>query len=435
MVISLDTTRRDHLSAYGYRRPTTPEIDALARDGLRFSRATAVSNWTLPTHASILSGLYPTSHRAHYVGRDAPYVEHVEPAARISPEAPSLAEMLQRGGYRTGAILANWWWLGRPYGLDRGFEHYDHAEGHRPTQYRRAAEISDAAIEWLEAADDRPFFLLLNYMDPHIPYLPPPPWDTRFAAKADSIAISPVLPFRVQARTVALRTPIEPRIKARFLELYDGEIAYMDAQIGRVIAWLRGAGLYDRTLVIVTGDHGEAFGEHYSAGHGIAVHEAELAVPMIVKLPASRRRGVLEHRVQHVDLMPTVLEVLGLGVPEGVQGRSMLQPSQRDLVAVQYVREKTAQMRPAYDRVQWALYRGDLKYIEYSDGEHELYDLSGDPQELDDLSSRRPEEVGRLRDALADWRGQVEPLVSAPSSPPAPDSETLERLRVLGYAE
>ena len=258
LLISLDTLRKDHMSTYGYARPTTPAIDALAADGLVFERGVAVSNWTLPTHASMLTGVLPPTHGAHFVTRDQPFVKHVEPAARMSDEGATLAEILGGAGYRTGAVLANWWWLGRPYGLDRGFEHYDHRRGTSPPVYRRASKITDEGIDWLSRSDGRPFFLMLNYMDPHIPYAAPAPYDRRFDERSSPPPSAKPWTFWIRAQRQVLRTgrALDRDLHRFMVDRYDGEIAYLDEHVGRLLNWLREADLYANTLIILTSNLG-----------------------------------------------------------------------------------------------------------------------------------------------------------------------------------
>jgi arylsulfatase A-like enzyme len=435
LIVSLDTTRKDHLSCYGYERLTTPTIDRLAEESLLFTRAVAVSNWTLPTHASMLTGLYPPSHGAHHVSRAEPHVEHVNPAGKMSDAPATLAEILAEQGYRTGAVLANWWWLGRPYGLDRGFEHYDHRIGSPPSVYRRAESITGEALDWLGRDDARPFFLLLNYMDPHIPYHPPAPFDSRFLRREpEERAPTEWGPFAaVQEQVLVTGRPLNPLLRDLMIDLYDGELAYVDDQIRRLLEALKDTGEYERTLIIVTADHGEAFGEHLAAGHGLLLHEAEVAVPLIVKLPYSRSFGKKRDLVQHVDLMPTVLDVLGLPESPASQGRSILESGRGEAYVMERTRESNAKLSAELGRDQWALYSGDLKYIEYSDGERQLHDLVEDPQELQNLVESRSGDAARLRTLLEAWRDRTPRPVPQLPDGDEPDAETLERLKSLGY--
>ena len=338
---------------------------------------------------------------------------------------------------RTGAVLANWWWLGRPYGLDRGFEHYDHRRGTSPPVYRRASKITDEGIDWLSRSDDRPFFLMLNYMDPHIPYAAPAPYDRRFDERSSPPPLAKPWTFWIRAQRQVLRTgrALDRDLHRFMVDRYDGEIAYLDEHVGRLLNWLREADLYANTLIILTTDHGEAFGEHGVAGHGVAMYETELDVAMIVKLPGRGPSGRVDTRVQHTDVLPTVLDVLNLSLPEGVQGVSMLSAEERDLIAVSYPRETLAALRPELDRTQWVFYRNGSKLIEYSDGTYELYDLDRDPAEQQDLAPSDAALVHELRAALLAVREEIPVSAPRPAEVGELDEMTLERLRSLGYAE
>lgn len=438
VLISLDTTRQDHLSCYGYGRKTTPHIDALAKDSLVFTQCVAVSNWTLPTHASMLCGLYPTSHGAHYVTADQPHVNANDHAQWMASECQTLAEILQRAGYHTAAVVANGGWLNESFQINQGFDHFDRRAAEvRPPTYRRADKITDEAIGHLEGIEG-PFLLLLNYMDPHMPYIPPPPYDTRFRSdsRTGSAEIKSVHFWRdVREDVLTNEKPLAPALKELAHDLYDGEIAYMDEHLGRLFDWLRSRGLYDQTLVIVTADHGEAFGEHLLMEHGLGLYEPEVAVPMIVKLPGNERRGIVEHAVQHVDILPTVLEVLDRPCPPSVQGTSMLETGSRDAFVEEYVCAGRARRWPRFDRAQWAVYRGRLKYIEYSDGEQELYDLGRDPEELENLAEVRTSDVRVLRESLRAWQDRTLPVGAGDDRPATPDAEGLRMLRDLGYVQ
>lgn len=437
LLISLDTTRKDHLSCYGYPRKTSPQIDALASESLVFERCVAASNWTLPSHASMLSGLYPTSHGAHWATVEMREADPGRRTGRMATSCQTLAEVLLHAGYQTGAVVANPWYLQKVFRFDQGFQHYDDRGGKPPAAYRRAEEIADLAIAWLDQIADRPFFLFLNFVDPHAPYNPPPPYDTRFRETQPGNNERPSWDMQpwldAHDRVLTRDIPLSPAEAALFRDRYDGEIAYMDAQLGRVLSWLRERGLYDRTLVVATADHGEAFGEHEVIGHGLTLYEPEVAMPMIVKLPFGKRTGVVEHAVHHVDVMPTVLEVLGLDVPDQVQGTSMLEPSTRALVVEEYANQEKGPRWPRYYRTQRAVYRGSLKYIEYSDGARELYDLERDPLERDDLVEARPADAELMQAALQDWKERTKPIENVQRETIQFDPEHLQRLRELGY--
>lgn len=442
LLIAMETTRRGHLSCYGYDRETTPNLDRLAADGLRFTHAEAVSNWTLPTHASMFSGLYPDSHGARFLSKDElpdPSLEQYE--GRMVPACRTMAELLLEAGYRTGAVCGNPGYLDRRFQLDQGFEHYDARPGVPPNWYRPAEQITDEAIRWLkygmQVEPERPFFLFLNYMDPHHPYNPPPEYVRRFAKHNDD----ELRPRREKYfRDLFVRVnqdgeTLTEKQSALLVDRYDGEIAYTDHEIGRLIDWLRGWNLYQDTIIILTGDHGEALGEHGVRGHCFRLYEGELAVPMIVKLPHSEARGVRDEGVQHVDVLPTVLDRLGLPCPGEVQGQSMLDLKPRDLLAAKHLDYRMLGFPPPLGQNQWALYRGRMKYVQYADYPPELFDLENDPGEMVNLARKRPDEVRTLHHALDQLRQNIRPLGPFTPAVMPQNKKTAEKLRELGYAE
>jgi arylsulfatase A-like enzyme len=456
LLISLDTTRRDHLSCYGYARRTTPYIDSLAADSLLFDRCVAVSNWTLPTHASMLTGLYPTSHGAHLLKNVHWQIQvqhpsvYLMPAGALNSSCETLAEVLQKSGYRTGAVVANSVYLQRGFQFDQGFDDYDDRcfcpkcappseDGTPPVPYQSAEQVADSAIRWLEKDRRRPFFLFLNFLDPHQPYFPPPPYDTRFrdeAARRLERSFTGRRDWRIeldwsrhmQQRLRADPSSVPQEVISYLCCQYDGELAYTDEHIGRILDWLRDRSLYDNTLVILTGDHGECFAEHGLLDHGFSMHEPEISVPLLVKLPHSQPKGRRGDAVQQVDILPTALRVLGLPVPAAVQGRSVLTPMQRDVFVEKYM------FSDDLVRHARAIRRNDLKLIVSSDGREELYNLAEDPGELVNLVEARAQDTEVLRDALQQWQGRTRAL-GTPEWPSELHADTESRLRDLGYIQ
>jgi arylsulfatase A-like enzyme len=285
LLVTLDTTRADRLGCYGYTDAHTPALDSLAAQGVLFERAFTPAPVTLPAHASLLTGLVPPVHGVRDNG-----------IYRLRDEAVTLAELLGDAGMVTAATVAAYVLASR-FGLAQGFSHYDErlkGQLGKPAAFyveRPAEEVTDAALGWLEKRNDKKnFFLWVHYFDPHSPYVPP--------ARFDSLC------------------PGRP---------YDGEIAYMDSQLGRLLGALRSDGQYENTLVVVVGDHGEALGEHGEPTHGIFLYNSTVRVPLIVKFPAGEHAGGrVDANVSLVDIFPTVLERAGLSVPSGIQGRSLL---------------------------------------------------------------------------------------------------------------
>ncbi|HOX25712.1 MAG TPA: sulfatase-like hydrolase/transferase [Candidatus Krumholzibacteria bacterium] len=297
LLVTLDTTRPDHLGCYGDARARTPVLDELARRGLRVDGAVTCCPVTLPAHASLLTGLEPPRHGVRDNGR-----------YRLPADgARTLAEELRDAGYATAAILGCFV-LDRRFGLDRGFEHYDFratADGFQPLRpefnERDAREVTDAALLWLSRRetdrDARPFFLWVHYFDPHLPYRSP-------------LAASPA--FRDRP--------------------YDAEIAHVDAELGRLLARFAEAGLRDRTVIVVVGDHGESLGEHGEPTHGLFLYDSTVRIPLIFAGAAldGRARRLDDRVVSIVDLRPTLEDLLGLARSEPCDGISLFAPPAAD---------------------------------------------------------------------------------------------------------
>ncbi|MEO1366123.1 MAG: sulfatase, partial [Acidobacteriota bacterium] len=338
IVLVLDTVRADHLSLYGYPRNTTPELDAFARDAVVYEHAVATSSWTLPSHASLFTGLFPLTHGAlRLPGLDAEKASLAEkgihrPAYPLPAETPTLAEHLQQEGFATAAMVANFAYLDPVFGVDRGFETYFNVRNtpvkpmilrlidrrvralpwaRRHWQvYRSADQINRLGVEWLEAQGTNRLFLFLNYMEAHLPWGPHQP-GLRYA----EFAAEGALPERPRG------TPAPgPEWKER-VDLYDSNVASLDARLGEFFDDLKRLGLYDRSLIVVLSDHGESFGENGADGHGKSLNEAEVWVPMLVKYPGGRDAGRRSERVQLVDLVPMIAAELRRPFPARVDGR------------------------------------------------------------------------------------------------------------------
>lgn len=423
LIVTLDTTRVDHLSVYGYDLPTTPHLERLARDAVLFTRARSTSSWTLPAHASLFTGKFPPSHGARYdpegplilsSGIERPGLVPREVMERfrargLAADEVTLAQLLAQAGYATGAVVAGPW-LKRVFGLDRGFAFYD-GEGITDLDGRPAGDVTRRASEWLRDPANRPFLLFLNYFDPHSPYRPPPDHERRFLEAA---------------RRGGGKLSAAERKRA----LYDAEIGFADEQLGRVLQLLLELDVYDDTLIVVTGDHGELFGEHDISGHGRYLYEPLLRVPLIVKLPRQRDAGqVVDTPVQLTDIVPLVLDRAGLPLPPEVQGRPPSEAGERTLFAEVYPDPRSVAVG------QWrALYDGSYKFVWNSNGSHALYDLERDPEESRNLLEREPERARELRARLERFvAGLPEPAVAGPEI--EVDAETREALKAMGYLE
>lgn len=301
IIYLVDALRADHLGAYGYLKPVSPEIDRFAREATLFEHAVAQSSWTRPSVASLFTGLWPHVHAVN------------QARGRLPGEALTLAEILRSAGYRTAGFVTNPN-VSPPTGLGQGFDHYAWLKAeHR--RWKRADEVNAAVFDWLgTATGGEPFFLYVHPMDPHDPYDPTPEFRRRFAG--DVPADFPTTP-----RARFAHSPAE---LAHLRALYDAEIAFNDLHFGRLLKHLKERGLYDDSLIIFLSDHGEEFAEHGGWKHGRTLFAESVNVPLIVKYPAVRDGLRVAEPVQQVDVLPTILDYLGLEPPASLPGRSLL---------------------------------------------------------------------------------------------------------------
>jgi arylsulfatase A-like enzyme len=415
ILVSLDTTRADHLSTYGYARETSPTLTKLAADALLFTQARSPAGWTLPAHASMLTGLYPSRHGAHLAGgwlAGQSIDGRRNVAYPLAEDRTTLAEALRDRGYETGAFVANFSYLYRDYGLAQGFGRYDDAPGlllrmrppvvrlvraFRPEfcvkPFRTARDVNAAAIEWLDRVPrGRPAFVFLNYMEPHQPWMAEAPFD-RWVWE------------QPQARRLVERDLYTHEVK-RFTDeeigfiraSYDGQIAAMDAALGQLVEELKARGRWENAVVVVTADHGEMLGEHDTVGHmGRMLYEPLVHVPLVVKLPgAGRPRGRDDRPVQLVDVVPTVLAQAGAPMIAGVQGQALPDVTHDSRAEEDINPFLVSSYGAAYDRAVRVVYDGSYKLVTTSRGERMLFDLARDPGETDNLAERDGTRVAEL---------------------------------------
>jgi arylsulfatase A-like enzyme len=398
VLIVVDTLRADHVSLYGYPRRTTPHLETFARDAVTYVNAISPATWTVPAHGSLFTGRWPSFHGAERVASDRNL------ATPLAADVPTLAELLGGAGFRTAAFVANSAYVARVLGFDRGFaEFFDR-------DLNVAGDVESAVRRWLPAAGR--LFVFMNILDPHEPYEPPPPYDRRFPGKDATYGT-------MMTTLVYGGTPITPELRAHFLSQYDGEIAYTDDVLQRIVDELKRRGRYDDALIIVTSDHGELLGEHGLAGHGVAPYEELLHVPLVVKLPGSRRRGErVRRRVSTLGVFATILDAAGVSPPPGVQARSLDAPHP---VWAEDVTYAGVRVRVGYD--------GPLKVVATGDADGSLatYDLANDP---DELHAGAGDDV-RLRAALVAFASVPRPVRAGAVS--AVDPEREAKLRALGY--
>ena len=388
VLVTIDTLRADHVGAYGYRAGETATLDRLAREGVLVEDAVVQVPQTRPSHASIMTGRYPYEHGIR---------DNYSPPLPATP--PTLASLLRDRGWDTAAFIGAYP-VSRPSGLDRGFTAFDDpfAAGDATTREarteRRAAEVVDHALAWLRRPRSKPFFLWVHLFDPHAPYEPPAPWRERFA-----------------------KTP------------YDGEVAYADAQLGRIVAWLDKQALRSQTLVVATSDHGESLGEHGEDEHMLFVYDATLRVPLLLSWPGRLPTGArVRGQFRSVDLFATVLELAGVAAPpsSGASRAAFLRPDGRIPDNESYAESLYSQIHFGYAPLR-ALRAEGWKYVDAP--RIELYRLPEDPGETRNLAADRASVAGALRGRLATYDRQA----ASPPQIPEVSPEAAERLAALGY--
>ncbi len=443
ILVVMDTTRADHLSVYGYARNTTPHLQAFSEEAMRYAHAIAPAPWTLPSHASMFTGLLPTEHGASYHPRDAS--GHT---TRPLPEAATtLAETLELHGYDTGGVVGNWVMLNRQYGMSQGFHYYDdrrraslktvepdtlapsqwlcglyqHVAGRADTA-RSAEEVNESVFAWLDRPRNKPFFLFVNYLDPHHPY-------ESHAEFAERLHTTSSGPRHAREAIIPNRVPAD---QWDAVARYDEEIAYLDACLGRLFAKLKADGLYDSSLIVVTADHGEAFGEHGYFYHSNSLYEEEIWVPLLIRYPGGRPRGVLRKTTSLVALSETILAHVGIETTPSARHR-MHNPDEAIVSELHHTERRADHDEPWISRTIYV--DGNTKVIidATQDGATEVYDLTRDPLETRNVFGERPalaaDADARLQKVVADARSrQMRPNQTAMIS-----DELIRQLQTLGY--
>jgi arylsulfatase A-like enzyme len=433
ILIAVDTLRADHVSPYGAQHPTTPFLEGLAREGRVFERAYATSPWTLPSFASMLTGLTPTAHAAGIIREkypDAKLVpQRVGPRGRVKLAAgvTTLAERLAGHGIATLAVVQNPN-LDPVFGLDRGFDVYDYTRGGNAKTVR-ADTVVDRALAHLDALGDQRFFLLVHLFDPHLSYDPPPSTRHRFTQ-----GIETRLRLPVHAISKRWREDLDSFSESdqEFIRgAYDEEIAAVDEQLERLVAGLRDRELWQRSLVLFTSDHGEEFFEHGGFEHGHSVYDELVRVPMIAWGPGVKA-GREKTAVSGADVAPTALVALGATVPGGLYGESLwplLVGRGRDAAERTIVAEGTLYGREKKMALRWP----HKLVVTAGRAAPQLYDLDADPAELRDVHRMNSEVAHALRADLDHWI-QLGQRDTTPETVEL-DPELSDRLRELGYLE
>ncbi len=436
LLLVVDTLRADHLPMYGYENTRTPNLEKLAGDGIVFERAYANASWTRPSYASILTGRFASSHRT------------MSKADALPGEVVTLGEAFSEAGYKTAAVVTNYN-IASFFNFAQGFDVYNYLEPEfvlgagdmaaklllvqslrrgvetwrakrgvvtRGSAYRDAEEVNATVTKRLEAMGQKPWFAMVGYMDPHDPYY--------------------AHPYSGQGYARAAHQHPAPEEADALRALYDGEINYWDRELGTLIRFLKERQLYDDTLIVVTSDHGEEFADHGGFWHGTTLYEEQIHVPLIVKLPGNQQaESRVAHWVQHVDLMPSMLRLAGVAVPQGTQGGDLFHGSQK--VFAEESHEGNV-LRSVHTQHEGG---GSVKLIVANPNNPrglepvELYRLESDPQEQDNLHGQTPA-LASAQDALKDAaRRAAHGAAEARQVDLADDPATIERLRKLGYVE
>jgi arylsulfatase A-like enzyme len=385
VLVTIDTLRADHVGCYGAARAHTPALDAVGAQGVRFEQAVSPAPLTLPAHASLMTALDPPAHGVRH-----------NSVHRLAQSLPTLAESMREAGYATAAFVGAVV-LHRRFGLDRGFGVYDDEVGSRVSATvgyaeRRADRVVDAALAWLESAPER-FFLWIHFYDPHAEYDPPSGFASAFASRR-----------------------------------YAGEIAFADAQLGRLLAAIRSRWGEGGLLIAVTSDHGESLGEHGEITHSYTIYEATQRIPLVISGPGLPRGRVVAAPSRLIDLAPTLLALAGAEPLPGVRGRDL-----RPLIDGRETEPRVAYLETLATQIDlhWSPLLGlrsdRLKYIRAP--QPELYDLEADPGETDNRAPREPELVARMDRELQARLAEAR----TPDAGVVLSAEDRARLRSLGY--
>jgi arylsulfatase A-like enzyme len=453
ILIVMDTVRADHLSLYGYHRNTTPNLEKLAADATLYPQALSAADITLTSHASIFTGLYASWHGAYCQPPEAAF-------GRKIGAVPTMAEVLAHNGYHTLGVAANLY-LRADFGLQRGFADFriprpvpvlaaeslymlrngmrrimnlfaDTAQFDR--LYSRGDAVNHEFFSMLGQPNlaQAPFFAFFNYMDAHFPYIPPRPFDHRFPGKNVSLTEGDLEAIQ---EGVGRGVPAPPLYASYAVSQYDGGIAYIDSQIGQVVDWLKRENLYDNTMIVVTADHGESFGEKRLFLHGNSLYANLLHVGLLVKYPHSAHTGVVDTPVSLIDIFPTVMNVAGVEAPPGLQGRNLLDPAAfepRNLFSESFPCPVPHPPECPGGCMMRSVVSWPNKFIWSGNGRLETYELRQDPNESRNLFGSLNKTAQALAAELKVWVKTM-PVQQRQYINLSPDE--IKRFKALGYIQ
>jgi len=454
VLITLDTTRADHLSVYGYPRKTSPGLERFAAGATLYRHAYAGGDMTLSSHGSMFTGLYPTQHGAH--------IERSDRSA-VSTTVPTLGELLAKAGYRNYASVANSVFLDPMWGFARGFDRWElpkplavitpirHTYQLRMAiyeltrrwlaadamrQFAPAGHVVSTARDLVAKAGDRPFFLFVNVMEAHRPWTPTGPFRGRFPgydAGFDELAIRSFQPEVMSGRRAVTADQMTKLDAA-----YDGAIANLDDEVGKLLEAFSQEAWYDSSLIIVTADHGELLGDKNLLDHGDGVDGGLTSIPMIVKFPGQAAAREVRSPVSHVDVFSTILATAGVPLPGPRPGADLTKGDpggQRDLIVESFPSRVFIHANAArLDRMERAIVRGPWKLIVSTKGRRELYDMDRDPIESRNVAADYPEIARGLEESLAAWAAAAEAR-RPPRNLQKRQQRLMQRLKALGYLQ
>jgi arylsulfatase A-like enzyme/type IV secretory pathway VirB3-like protein len=450
IIIVMDTTRASNMSLYSYKRQTTPNLEIFAHDSVIFKSAISSSSWTLPSHASMFTGLFPAVHGADYV------VDKDVLASALKQEFDTLAEILTGRGYHTGAFVSNFGWLTPGFGFSQGFNYYMYGYSRNTdlllnslgirflgtdnynilrkisgiSLFNHANRINQLAINWLKRKNKGPFFLFINYYETcGIEYLPFP--------YSKLFTNYPAIP-RMLERDKQTGSPIISKGEYdKYVSWYDNELAYLDSQIGKFFMLLKKLNVYNNSLIIVTSDHGELLGEHSEFGHGFWLYQDLLHIPLIIKYPFNKQNGrVVSKPVQNIDIFAEILDKLKIKLPSNIQAQPLETVEHPIMSEVRRASTMSEKWPNKFNRDLIAFLSKKMqgyKLILSTDGQNELFDLDKDPNELNNIADL--EKIKIIKKEIIDYlnslnysKGEEKTGKSKKLS-----EETEKILRTLGY--
>ncbi len=431
ILISLDTLRADHLGCYGYHRDTSPCIDAFAKENVLFEKTVVQSPYTLPSHMSIMTSLYPSSHGVYNKN------------TRLAEENVTLAELLHDVGYQTAAFVDGGY-MNALFGFNQGFDVYDDWGGSIEQVEevgKGIAHILPKAKKWLNKNKAKPFFLFIHCYDIHSPYAPPPPYDNIFHDFVYTGKLEPSTETLIQVAWKGMKTTDED--VRHFMALYDGGIRYTDKQIGDFLLYLKEIDLYDPSLIIITSDHGEEFKEHGSFLHWQLYYRPNLHVPLIIHLPNNAARGArINELVQSVDLLPTLLDITGIPPLPMAEGKSLVPVIERNkdfmsyFLGINYYASKEEAYNGFAEDLNprdWSIISDDYQMIYFLKSKStQLFNIKADPLAQKDIAKDNKHIIEEL---LAKYKQDYNLKSHYKPSPITLDEQTQNELKALGYVQ